>query len=228
MTASALTPGTKIVTYYRVSRQQQAASGLGLEAQEAAVRAFVTSRGLEVVQTFTEVETGTNKRKRPELVKALDAAKREGAVLLIAKLDRLARNVHFISGLLESWVRFVAVDMPDIDNLTVHILAAVAEKEAKLISARTREALAAAKARGTKLGRPESLTDDARRKGAQANTRAAVEVHRQAAAYAVALKGQGRSLRDIAQHLEQAGYKPRRSGSWSAVQVKRLLDRVSG
>lgn len=223
MTVHALSPETPALAYYRVSRQKQAVSGLGLDAQEASVAAFVQSHGLRLVASFTEVETGTRKRHRPVLAQAIAQAQREGAVLLIAKLDRLARNVHFISGLLESRVRFVAVDMPDVDNLTVHILAAVAEKEAALIATRTRDALAAAKARGKVLGKPENLTHAAQVKGAQANAQAAQEAHKQARALAVALKGQGLSLRAIADRLEAAGHTPRRGGKWQAVQVSRLL-----
>ncbi|WP_293913562.1 recombinase family protein [Deinococcus sp.] len=168
----------KAIAYYRVSRQKQAASGLGLESQQANVAAFAKARGYEVIASFTEVETGTNKRQRPELASALEQAKREGAELLIAKLDRLARNVHFVSGLMESRVRFTAVDLPEVDSLTVHILAAVAEKEAKMISTRTKDALSAAKARGVRLGDPQNLTLDARRRGAQARYRSAIEAYK--------------------------------------------------
>ncbi len=223
MTKHALRPDAPAVAYYRVSRQQQAASGLGLEAQEASVAAFVHAHGLRVVASFTEVETGTRKRHRPVLAEAIAQAQREGAVLLIAKLDRLARNVHFVSGLLESRVRFVAVDMPDVDNLTVHILAAVAEKEAALIATRTREALAAAKARGKVLGKPENLTHAAQVKGAQANAQAAKRVHLQAQALACALHGQGLSLRAIGVRLTAAGHTPRLGGVWRPVQVARLI-----
>lgn len=223
MTASSLKEGTAAIAYYRVSRQKQATSGLGLEAQQAAVEAFVKAHRLKLAAGYTEVETGTSKRHRPTLAEAIERAKQEKAVLLIAKLDRLARNVHFISGLLESRARFVAVDMPDVDDMTVHILAAVAEKEAKLISSRTKDALAAAKARGMKLGKPENLTMGAQRKGAQANAEAAKQSHKQAAALAVALKDQGLSLRQIAERLSNAGHRPRKGGKWQAPQVMRLL-----
>jgi DNA invertase Pin-like site-specific DNA recombinase len=118
---------------------------------------------------FTEIETGTNKRQRPKLQAAIAAAKAHDAVLLIAKLDRLARNVHFITGLQESGVKFVAVDMPEANELTVQILAVMAQHEAKMISERTKAALGAAKARGVKLGSPDNLTDQAQQAGQVAN-----------------------------------------------------------
>lgn len=139
----------KYIAYYRVSTQRQGESGLGLEAQQAAVRDFL--KGAEPLQAFTEIESGRN-AQRPQLREAIEACKRHKARLVIAKLDRLARNVHFVSGLMESGVDFVAVDNPTATKLTIHILAAVAEDEAERISKRTKEALQAAKKRGKKLG----------------------------------------------------------------------------
>lgn len=140
----------KFVTYLRVSTERQGQSGLGLEAQRAAVAAHVLGRG-EVVAEFVEVESG-KRADRPELARALAEAKRAGAVLLIAKLDRLARNVAFIANLLESGVEVTAADMPEANRFVLHIMAAVAEQEGRAISERTKAALAAAKARGVKLG----------------------------------------------------------------------------
>lgn len=145
------TPQERFVAYYRVSTQKQGASGLGLEAQRDSIERFTAACGGEVVADFTDTESG-KKANRPELAKALAAAKSRGAVLLIAKLDRLARNVHFISGLMESSVRFVAADMPTVDRLMLHVQAAFAEEEARRISQRTKEALAAAKRRGVDVG----------------------------------------------------------------------------
>ena len=142
------------IAYYRVSTSRQGRSGLGLEAQKQAVNVFLHGHGELIIESFTEVESG-RKNDRPMLVAALDACRKYKAVLIIAKLDRLARNVHFISGLMESGVEFVAVDMPEANRLTIHILAAVAEHERGMISKRTKEALQAAKARGIKLGSPE-------------------------------------------------------------------------
>jgi DNA invertase Pin-like site-specific DNA recombinase len=158
------TPNTgNFVAYYRVSTERQGRSGLGLEAQQKAVRDHLNGGNWGIVAEFTEVESG-KRSDRPQLAAALAACRLRGAKLIIAKLDRLARNVHFVSGLMESGVDFVAADFPQANRLTVHILAAVAEHEAKMISERTKVALAAAKRRGVKLGgrRRTRLTDDAR------------------------------------------------------------------
>ena len=141
------------IAYFRVSTDRQGKSGLGLEAQQQAVKAFLRGRG-ELIESFTEIESG-RKNDPPELAAALDACRKHRAVLLIAKLDRLAHNVFFISGLMESGVEFLAVDMPEANRLTIHILAAVAEHEREMISQRTEAALQAARARGTKLGNPD-------------------------------------------------------------------------
>ncbi|MDA7643360.1 recombinase family protein [Akkermansiaceae bacterium] len=141
----------KIVTYTRVSTRRQGESGLGLEAQEAAIQNYTLENSAELVGAFVEVESG-KKSNRPELAKAIALAKRTKSKLVVAKLDRLARNVHFISGLLESKVDFVALDFPEANTFTLHIMAALAEQEARLISERTKAALAAAKRRGVILG----------------------------------------------------------------------------
>lgn len=216
------------VAYYRVSTAKQGQSGLGLEAQQAAVLAYARSKDLELALEFTEVETGTRKRRRPQLEAALEQTRRVGGVLLIAKLDRLARNVAVVATLMESGVRFVAVDMPEADNLTIHVMAAVAEREAQLISARTKAALAARKARGLTLGKPENLTPEARLAGSAASRTRAITDMRTVAAYATALRAQGLSLRAVAAQLEGHGFKTRRGGPWNAVQVKRVLDRSRG
>ncbi|MCY1704323.1 recombinase family protein [Deinococcus sp. SL84] len=218
---------TPAVAYYRVSTAKQGQSGLGLEAQRAAVLAYAKSQELTLVQEFTEIETGTRKRRRPELEEALAHTRRVGGILLIAKLDRLARNVAVVATLMESGVRFVAVDMPEADNLTIHVMAAVAEREAQLISSRTKAALAARKARGLKLGKPENLTLEARRKGAEVTRQRAIKDMRTVAAYAGALRSQGLTLREVAAQLEQHGFQTRRGGAWSPTQVKRILDRRS-
>jgi DNA invertase Pin-like site-specific DNA recombinase len=142
----------KYMAYYRVSTDRQGRSDLGLEAQQQTVHTFLQGRG-ELVASFTEVESG-KKNDRPEMAVALAACRKNKAVLVIAKMDKLARNVHFISGLMESGVEFLAVDMPEASCLTIHILAAVAEHERVMISQRTKAALQAAKARGRKLGSP--------------------------------------------------------------------------
>jgi DNA invertase Pin-like site-specific DNA recombinase len=142
------------IAYFRVSTTRQGRSGLGLEAQQQAVSVFLHSHRELIIEDFTEIESG-RRNDRPRLAAALEACRKHKAVLLIAKLDRLARNVHFISGLMESGVEFVAVDMPEANRLTIHILAAVAEHEREMISQRTKAVLQAAKARGTKLGSPQ-------------------------------------------------------------------------
>jgi DNA invertase Pin-like site-specific DNA recombinase len=146
----------RFVAYYRVSTDKQGRSGLGLEAQREAVRSFLNGGNWSLADAVTEVESG-KRNDRPELDRALGLCRLYGATLVVAKLDRLARNVAFISKLMESGVDFVAVDFPQANRLTVHILAAVAEHEAAMISQRTRAALAAAKARGVKLGNPANL-----------------------------------------------------------------------
>src|SRR4051795_3734033 len=147
----------KWVAYYRVSTQKQGASGLGLEAQREAVAGHLDGGNWQLAAEFTEIESG-RKNDRPELAKALATCRRIGATLIIAKLDRLARNVAFVSNLMESGVEFVAVAFPTANRLTIHILAAVAEHEAAMTSTRTKAALAAAKARGTRFGNPAGLS----------------------------------------------------------------------
>jgi DNA invertase Pin-like site-specific DNA recombinase len=146
------------VAYYRVSTQQQGRSGLGLDAQRAAVAAFAAMRGRAVIAEYEDIQTGKGAdalSRRPKLAAALDHTKRAGATLAVAKLDRLARSVAFISGLMAQRVRFVAAEFPDADEFMLHIYAAMAEQERKVISERTKAALAAARVRGTVLGNPD-------------------------------------------------------------------------
>ncbi len=224
----------KIIAYYRVSTKQQGESGLGLEGQVATVAAYARGQGAEVLKTYREVESG-KRADRPELAKALAHARRSRATLVIAKLDRLARNVHFLSGLMESNVDFIACDNPHANKLTIHILAAVAEDEAKRISERTRAALAAYKARGGRLGaaRPAGrrLTPEL---GAKGRARAR-EVQRAAVAAAYAdlagelaeLRAGGLSLRAIAARLNADGHTTRRGKPWNPMQVARVLGRAT-
>lgn len=225
-----------IIPYFRVSTAKQGKSGLGLEGQEAAISAFVTQRGCNVLASYREVESGKNS-DRPELAKAVAHAKRSKATLVVAKLDRLARNVAFLSRLMESGVDFIAIDLEHANRLTIHILAAVAEGEAKAISDRTKTALAAAKARGTKLGsaRPGHWDgrEDARARGAQKGAKASVIVRKAKAEEAYVdlvptmkqLHESGKSLRAIADALNADGHTTRRGVAWNQVQVKRVLDR---
>ena len=224
----------RFVAYLRVSTDGQGRSGLGMEAQRAAVEAHAATTGGRIVAEFVEVESG-RKRDRPQLAAALEACRRQrGAVLLLAKLDRLARNVAFVSGLMESGVEFVAADMPTVNRLTVHILAAVAEEEARMISARTKAALAAAKARGVKLGGKREGAGDLRPYATQGSVASAAVRAAKAAARAEdlapvldELRAEGAvSLRELADGLNARNYPTARGGQWSAVQVQRVLDRV--
>lgn len=163
----------KYVAYYRVSTAKQGESGLGLEAQQKAVENYVSSD--LIYKSFTEIETGTNKKNRPILNDAIELCKELDATLVIAKLDRLARSVAFVSSLMDSKVKFVAVDMPHASNLNLHMMSAIAEYEAKIISTRIKDALAVKREilalEGKKLGTPANLTEEARKKGLAAITR---------------------------------------------------------
>jgi DNA invertase Pin-like site-specific DNA recombinase len=214
---------TRYVAYYRVSTARQGQSGLGLEAQQAAVQRFLPA-GAELVADFIEVESG-RKSARPQLVAAIAQAQRENAVLLVAKLDRLARSVAFLATLMESRVRFQAVDLPAADEFTLHILAAVAQKEATATSTRTRDALAAKKARGAQLGTPANLTSIARERALVSLQRNAQEnLHnRQAAQLAKLLHATGATLRAIADQLNKSGYHTRRGKTFHPMGVQRLL-----
>ena len=164
----------EFIAYYRVSTDRQGASGLGLAAQREAVARFIGTGPL--VAEYTEIESGKQHANRPQLLTALAECRKRRAVLLIARLDRLARNVAFIANLMESGVDFVAVDMPQATRLTIHILAAVAEHEREMISTRTKAALAEAKRRGTRLGNPSLEEARARALAAHHARRPAPEV----------------------------------------------------
>jgi DNA invertase Pin-like site-specific DNA recombinase len=217
---------TRYVAYYRVSTARQGQSGLGLEAQQAAVLRFLPVEA-ELVANFIEIESG-RKSARPQLAAAIAQAQREEAVLLVAKLDRLARSVAFLATLMESRVRFQAVDLPAADEFTLHILAAVAQKEASAISTRTRDALAAKKARGFQLGTPANLTAAARERAlASLQQNAQDHLHnRQAAQLANLLRASGVSLRAIATQLNQSGYHTRRGKAFHPMGVQRLLANI--
>jgi DNA invertase Pin-like site-specific DNA recombinase len=217
----------KYIAYYRVSTSKQEASGLGLEAQYASVRSH-THNG-KLIAEHEEIESGKVK-DRPALLRALKDCRIHNATLVIAKLDRLARSVSFISKLMEESVDFVAVDMPHANKLTVHILAAMAEHEREMISTRTKAALAAAKKRGVKLGgrRGNHNIGDYANKGASASS-----VIRSLSSYKKAMdridaiediKASGTiSFNGIANALNQRGIPTVRSGKWSATQVSRIL-----
>lgn len=217
---------SKVIAYFRVSTQKQGSSGLGLEAQREAVRRFLDGGAWELAAEFQEVETGKGAdalAKRPQLSAALVACRKQGATLIIAKLDRLARNVHFVSGLMESKVRFVACDMPEANELTIHIMAAFAEHEAKRISQRTKDALAIVKARGIVLG-----------KAGAANLRPNLEARKQSAdAFAKKLqplfdgmKLRGHTQRTMVEELNSVGIPAPKGGVWMLSQVQRVIQRI--
>jgi len=223
----------KFVAYYRVSTAKQGASGLGLESQKEAVRVYLNGGKWKMVAEFTEVESG-KRNDREALALALRACKVYGATLIIAKLDRLARNVAFTSNLMEAGVDFIAVDNPTASRLTIHILAAVAEDEAKRISDRTKAALAAAKARGTALGgrrvsagRFGQIAAMGRSVSAKVRGQIASERAADLAPAIEDLQANGAtSLRRIAAGLNERGIPTARGGEWSAVQVQRVLSAI--
>lgn len=218
------------VSYIRVSTARQGSSGLGLEAQRESVRVFAHAHGYEIAQEYLEVESGKNDA-RPVLQKALACAKKMGACLVIAKLDRLARSVSFVARLMDANTDFRAVDLPDASRLVLHIMSAVAENEAKSCSDRTKAALAAARERGTLLGganpKCRNLPSGARERGAQttkAKARAAVA---DILPRLLALKAQGLSLQGIADALNTEGLVTRSGKAWHAMQISRALTRAA-
>jgi DNA invertase Pin-like site-specific DNA recombinase len=226
----------KWISYLRVSTDRQGKSGLGLEAQRAAVTDFLNGGRWKLVKEFVEVESG-KRADRPQLDAALKACRLHGAKLVIAKMDRLSRNAHFLLGLEEAGIDFVAADNSTANRLTVGIMAMVAEEEGRQISARTKAALQAAKARGTKLGgrrlsktdgQPVTITAEMRAAGIaarqQRSTSRAVDI----APTIKSLQAAGAtSLRAIAAALNEQGIPTARGGGqWSAVQVARVLERI--
>ena len=209
---------TRFIAYYRVSTDKQGKSGLGLDAQRQAVAGFVAGRG-EIIAEHTEIESTRN--HRPQLQAALDMCRKRKATLLIARLDRLARNVAFISNLMESRVDFVAVDMPDANRLTIHILAAVAEHEREAISNRTKSALRAAKARGTVLGNPNPLP--ASRQAIAALKAKTEQFHATMKPLVENLVHQGYSLAAIAKELNGRNLPTACGGLWYPTTVRNIL-----
>lgn len=222
----------KFVAYLRVSTMRQGQSGLGLEAQKAAINALVAECSGELLHTFTEIESGKI-NERPELAKALHLAKVTGGTLAIAKLDRLSRNAGFLLALQDSGVRFVAADMPKANQFTVGIMALVAQQERQAISIRTREALKAAKTRGQKLGNPNGAC--ALRRAARGNQAAVQAVRANANAHSEQLRplveelqaSGANTLSQIACAFNQRGVLPPRGGRWHRSSVANLLKRLA-
>lgn len=203
------------ITYLRVSTKKQGASGLGLEAQRKVVQEF--ARNDIILAEYVEIESG-KKSKRPRLLEAMAHAKKSKATLLIAKLDRLARNVHFITGLLEAKVDFVAADMPHANKMTIQLMAVMAEWEREQTSQRTIAALKAAKARGVKLGGPHL-------KAAQASSIAAAEANKEVRKIAEECYGDGMTYAEIALELQRRGILTRSNNVvWQPSQVWRILN----
>lgn len=210
-----------IIGYVRVSTQRQGKSGLGLEAQLSAINNYASRNGADVIAVYQEIESGKIS-DRPQLAKALAHARRAKSTLVVAKLDRLARSVAFVSQIMDSGAEFIAVDNPFATRLTLHILAAVAEHEAAMISARTKAALQAAKARGVRLGSPagtdtSATARKARSVKAQARARNIVAIIRD-----IEISGVN-TLSGVARALEARGIRtPAGNTNWQPVQVSRV------
>jgi DNA invertase Pin-like site-specific DNA recombinase len=209
------------VVYLRVSTDKQGARGLGMDAQRAAVSAYLARQAGPSLAEFVEVESG-RRADRPELAAALTLCRQKKAVLVIAKLDRLSRNLAFIANLMDSGVEFVAVDMPYASRLTLHILAAVAEHERHMISERTKAALRAAKARGVRLGRPDRATSQATAGRRAQSARFATAM----LPVVTALRGHGMTLHRIAEQMNARGLQTCHGGYWRAQHVSHLLKRA--
>jgi DNA invertase Pin-like site-specific DNA recombinase len=222
----------QFVAYLRVSTAKQGASGLGLEAQRKAVEDYLNGGRWKLIAEFVEVESGKN-TERKQLQNALRACRLHGATLLVAKLDRLARNAAFLLNLQEAGVKFVACDMPEANEMIIGILAVIAQGEAKMISQRTKAALRAAVARGVRLGNPRNLTHKARHRGNGASHRVrAAKASQRAQDMAPTLaeiQAEGvSSLAQIATALNRRKIPAPRGGRWQAVQVSRVLSRLNG
>ena len=213
----------KYIAYYRVSTKRQGESQLGLKAQKHAVERFISPDLID--QEFTEIETGTNKRYRPILNEAIELCKKTGATLIIAKLDRLARNVAFVSSLMDSQVKFKAVDMPEANELTIHIMSAIAQHEAKAISKRIKEGLAQSK---KKLGTPANLTEKARLRGLESiRHKAKNNPHnKRALAFVSGLDYNKLKLREIAEALNSNGFVTSKGKQFSTTQVIRIKSKI--
>jgi len=212
----------QFVSYVRVSTDRQGKSGLGLEAQRNAIENYLNGGDWKHLREFQEIESGKSILNRPALREGISYCEKHKAILVVAKLDRLGRQVSFISALMDSRVEFVVCDFPEANRLTLHILAAVAEHEREMISVRTKEALRVAKARGVKLGNPNIKADNARR-------------IKQADAFAQSLEGtlvafraQGFSQEEMISELNNLGVLTPRGGTWnSCTQLRNVLKRIA-
>jgi len=220
-----------VVAYFRVSTERQGRSRLGLDAQAERCAQFAAQNGMTIVEVFTEVETGKGADaldRRPQLAAALAAARRHRGQVLVAKLDRLSRDVHFIAGLMAQRVAFVVAELGfDVDPFMLHIYAALAEKERRMISERTRAALVARKRQGKRLGNPTNLAE-AGAVGAARTAEAAYRFAENAAPVIREIRASGiSSLRGIAAVLNTRGVRTARGGRWAATQVGAVLARAA-
>ena len=220
---------TKYVSYLRVSTQKQGYSGLGIEAQKEIIQSYL--RNTAPIAEYIEVESGRKTDKeRPQLRSALEHCRKEGATLIVAKLDRLARNVSFLSSLLENDVEIVFCDFPQANKMVLHILAAISQYEAELVATRTKQALAAKKAQGYTLGNPEHLMDkldEAVAKSVETNKRKAEENpnNKRAAAMLKVLAKEGKTLQEMADYLNEQGFTTSKGYRFSRSSVHVLLKR---
>lgn len=213
----------KIIGYMRVSTKTQGDSGLGLKAQEEAILRYAKRTDSQVVEMLTEIESGT-KGKRPILDKAIGLCKKEKSTLVVSKLDRLYRNLKFVTILMDSGIEFTALDLPEASRLTIHIFAAIAEHEASMISQRTKAALDQKKKQGYKLGKPENFSNEARAKGrtkAMQNT-LENENNKKATQLIMLLRSGGMCFNEIVNKLNESGFKASRGGEFSKIQAIRL------
>ena len=218
----------KYVIYYRVSTKKQGLSGLGLEAQKTIVENYI--KNSIVVAEFTEIETGKS-ANRPQLNKALECCKQHNTTLLVAKLDRLSRNLHFVTSLQNAGIDFVCCDMPTANRLTIHIISAIAENEAQLISLRTKQALAEKKKQGVKLGNPQNngltATNIAKGRNIRIENAMQNEQNRKAGTLVLTMRNNGSKWSEIVGQLNQNGFRTRRNCNFDITAVKRLFDRYS-
>ena len=221
----------KFVSYLRVSTKRQGESGLGLEAQRQAVALFLNGGNWQLVEEHVEVESGKHDHNRPSLLAALDACKVYGATLVIAKLDRLSRDAHFLLGLQKAGVKFVAADMPEANEMMVGVMSLVAQAERRMISERTKAALAVAKAKGVKLGNPNgaaplraAATTETRAKGAATNSKKAGDFAERLRPVLSTMDNL--SARAAAADLDRRGIATARGGKWSAGKVITVRERL--
>ena len=220
-------PTSRAVAYYRVSTARQGRSGLGLAAQRETVEAFAAARGWTVLEAFTEVESGKSAERRPELAQAMRRCRLTGATLVVARLDRLSRDLEFLAALQKGAVPFVAADLPDANTLTLGVMASMAQHERELISARTRAGLAAAKARGVRLGNPrlQAVRNDDTSAATAARSAKARARYADLAALAAVLDaeaGQPLSLRELVERLNEAGCTGPRGGKLAKAHAVRI------